>query len=63
MFSRRAIREPGAGRFQIAVRTAFPCQGTSAGIPTFTDNNEAIEVSPFHVTSCMSSSGTGAGGG
>src|SRR5437763_2509331 len=38
MLSLRARRGPGTGSLKTPVKTVFPCQGTSFGMPTLTDN-------------------------
>src|SRR5215471_3479459 len=42
MLSRRTIRRPSKGAFQIAVRTVFPCHSMSRGRPTFTESRRGI---------------------
>ncbi|GII54329.1 hypothetical protein Pth03_27180 [Planotetraspora thailandica] len=44
MLSRLAIRGPVTACFQTPVCTVLPCQDTSFGIPTFTDNSFAIMI-------------------
>jgi hypothetical protein len=45
MLSRRTIRRPGAGAFQIPVWTVLPCHGMSRGSPTLTESKRAIVFS------------------
>src|ERR1700727_1535137 len=44
MLSRRTMRRPSTGVFQIAVWTVLPCQVTSRGRPTFTESKRPIAI-------------------
>src|SRR5215467_13708284 len=43
MLSRRTIRRPGIGSFQMAVLTVWPRHATSRGRPTLTESNRATD--------------------
>src|SRR4051794_8341803 len=42
MLSRRTMREPVTGAFQMPVWTVLPCQATSRGRPTLIESNRSI---------------------
>src|SRR4051794_26087465 len=46
MLSRRTMRGPSARLFQMPVCTVRPCQSTSLGRPTLTDNRLAMGAAP-----------------
>lgn len=48
MFSRRTMRRPPTGVFQMPVWTVRPCQNTSRGRPTLTDSKHAITFPNDH---------------
>src|SRR4051812_11452950 len=47
MLSRRTMRRPWTGSFQMLVCTVLAFQRMSRGSPTFTDSKRAIAIPPF----------------